>query len=140
MGIAGFVFPDIRESQATMWLLLSCLGCRPDDGGSHTDAERDDTAPAAGTAIVDDTGGRRTITLYSTRHAEKEEEGEDPGLTEEGLARAQALAELMHDVPLPAFFTALDIEDAPAVDGYGQLCLITIDEEGAEVDESHYGQ
>ena len=40
------------------------------------------------------------IVIYTVRHAEKESEGSDPGLTEEGLARAEALADLMAEVPL----------------------------------------
>lgn len=43
-------------------------------------------------------------TLYATRHAEKEDEGEDPALTVEGQARAEALATRMAEVPLVAVY------------------------------------
>lgn len=46
----------------------------------------------------------QTLTVYAVRHAEKESEGEDPGLTEAGTARAQALAERLHGVPIDAVY------------------------------------
>lgn len=67
--------------------------------------------PADDSAETGDTGDTGevilpsdTITLYALRHAEKEEDGDDPGLTEEGQARAEALAVLMTDVPLTAVY------------------------------------
>ncbi|MFZ5481578.1 MAG: histidine phosphatase family protein [Myxococcota bacterium] len=57
-----------------------------------------------------DTGGAlpcvpsSPIVVFATRHAEKEDTGDDPGLTEEGLARAEALAERMRDEPLAAIY------------------------------------
>lgn len=43
------------------------------------------------------------VTVYAVRHAEKDS-GDDPGLTEEGLARAAALAERLAGVPLAGAF------------------------------------
>lgn len=47
------------------------------------------------------------IVVWATRHCEKassEDSTDDPGLTEEGAARAEALAELLHDEPLVATY------------------------------------
>jgi phosphohistidine phosphatase SixA len=56
--------------------------------------------PAA--ADVDTAAGPPTV-VYAVRHAEKGS-GDDPGLTAEGLARADALVGLLHDVPLVAVY------------------------------------
>ena len=45
----------------------------------------------------------RAVTVYAVRHAEKES-GDDPGLTEAGQARAEALAVRMAGVPLAAVY------------------------------------
>lgn len=73
------------------------------------------------------------ITLYAVRHAEKETDSDDPGLTEEGQARAEALAELMHEVPLDAIY-ATDLRRTqetvqPTADDHGLTVVTDIDAE-----------
>jgi len=46
-----------------------------------------------------------TTTIFVVRHAEKASDGDDPPLTEQGLARAEALAVLMVDEPLVAVYS-----------------------------------
>ena len=74
-----------------------CCGELPGDSGPHTrpiPSERDSAATTLSAPTV----------IYTVRHAEKASEGDDPGLTEEGTARAEALALLMADVPLRAIY------------------------------------
>lgn len=62
-------------------------------------------APAtAATAVVEDTVVTAPMTIFLVRHAEKET-GEDPGLTEEGLDRAERLANLLSAVEFDAIFS-----------------------------------
>ncbi len=60
-----------------------------------------DTADTVDTSQLDD--ANRWV-LYAVRHAEKEEEGDDPALTAEGAARAEALAVRLADVPLVTIY------------------------------------
>jgi phosphohistidine phosphatase SixA len=46
-----------------------------------------------------------TTTIVVVRHAEKAAEGDDPGLTEVGRARAEALAKTLRALPVRAVFT-----------------------------------
>lgn len=67
------------------------------------------------TAFTGDTGAAPTdtaapplpsgpIVVYAMRHAEKQDTGSDPGLTPVGLARADALATLLHEEPVAAAY------------------------------------
>jgi phosphohistidine phosphatase SixA len=75
------------------------------------------------------------LVLYAVRHAEKESEGEDPGLTEEGLARAEALAERMRDVPLTAIYATdlvrTQLTVAPTAEAHGLPVETSFDPEDA---------
>lgn len=76
-------------SQAVPLALALLIGC----GGSSTPAPSSDagsTADAGGVTCVG-----RSIVL--TRHAEKETEGSDPGLSAAGRARAERLAKIFAD-------------------------------------------
>ena len=86
-------------------LLLACKA--PDEiwastyaGSIHVEDTSLDSQETGETA---DTGPFPTTVIYLVRHAEKDS-GSNPGLTEEGALRAQALAELMVDVPLSAVY------------------------------------
>ncbi len=73
----------------------------------------------SGSALVDsgDSGAADTgaglpadaLVIWALRHAEKEDEGDDPGLTPEGQARAAALVPLMAAEPLAAIY-ATDLQ------------------------------
>jgi len=109
-----------------------------------------DTVPPSGDSGVSpsDTGGwsgvtsthedaaalaLRGITIYAVRHAEKEDEGDDPGLTADGLARAEALASLLAPVPLDGVFatdllrTQLTVQ--PTADDHGLPVITDVDAE-----------
>jgi len=96
-----------------MLLLLACLA--PDTLWESTysgsidlpDSGRDTVVPDS---VVDsndsdtvDSQGPEIIVVYAVRHAEKAS-GSNPGLTEEGQARALALAEKMADIELEAVY------------------------------------
>lgn len=86
-------------------LLLACTPTTLDEADSSApDTSTDSAAPAdsgetAEPPILPDAPFR----VYAVRHAEKGS-GTDPDLTEEGHARAQALATLLHDVELHAAY------------------------------------
>lgn len=84
------------------------VGCARDTAAPTTGATFGDTAPgpeSADTATLP--AGRGDLVVYAVRHAEKaSDEGDDPGLTEEGRARAEALRELVTDVPLVAAYAS----------------------------------
>lgn len=72
------------------------------------------------------------LVLYAVRHAEKEG-GDDPSLTEEGAARAQALVPVLDGVPLTAVY-ATDLVRSqetcqPTADAHGLDIRIDIDAE-----------
>ncbi len=75
----------------------------------------------------------RGITVYAVRHAEKEDEGDDPGLTAAGVARAEALATLLAPVPLDGVFatdllrTQLTVQ--PTADDHGLPVITDVDAE-----------
>jgi len=112
---------------------------RPDsaDGDSDDTGDSGDTA-AAFPAVeqVADPHVAHSLTelvVYAVRHAEKDSEGSDPGLTDEGLARAEALAVLLHDVPLDAVYatelqrTQLTVK--PTADDHGLPVVTDLDAE-----------
>ncbi len=111
-------------------------GVDPPDSGVDT-AREDDTAAAFPTVeAASEARVARTLTelvVYAVRHAEKDSEGSDPGLTEEGLARADALAVLLHDVPLDAVYatelqrTQLTVK--PTADDHGLPIVTDLDAE-----------
>lgn len=107
-----------------------------------------DTADTAGVDTADTTETADTfldtvplpertgpIIIYAVRHAEKESDSEDgdPGLTEEGQARAEALAVLMAPEPLAAIY-ATDLKRTqetvqPTADDHGLPVETTLDPE-----------
>lgn len=97
------------------------------DSAAHTGAPPD-TDTAEDTAV-----DPSMWVLYAIRHAEKESEGDDPPLTEEGMARAEALAARMTDVPLSAVY-ATDLlrtqqTVAPTAEAHGLPVRIDVDSE-----------
>jgi len=64
-------------------------------------------------------------TIYVVRHAEKANDGDDPPLTHQGLARAEALAVLMAEEPLVAVYSTpfqrTQQTVAPAAAGHGLI-------------------
>lgn len=87
------------------------------------------------------------IRVYAVRHAEKESEGDDPGLTEEGLARAQDLVGRLEEAPLVAVYaseklrTQLTVQ--PTADDHGltvQTELDPEDELAEHVLDTHCGE
>lgn len=68
------------------------------DSGTAVDSADSDIGPTTPTA------SGPPLVVYATRHAEKWDTGADPGLTPEGQARAEALAVVLHDVPLAAVY------------------------------------
>lgn len=85
--------PALGDSAAPADPTLACCGELPQDTGWPLNPHAIEPSTAIATLL-------EPITIYTVRHAEKESEGSDPGLTPEGLARAEALADLMNDVPL----------------------------------------
>jgi len=73
------------------------------------------------------------VLLYAVRHCEKDE-GDDPGLTKEGQERAEALAEVMAEVPLAAIYATeyrrTQETVAPTAEAQGLDVSIDIDPEG----------
>lgn len=83
--------------------------CAHDTGAVPSDTPAVAASPAAAPAALDTAVPASTgagLVLYAVRHAERDSEGDDPGLTEEGLARADALAALLADVPLDAVYAS----------------------------------
>jgi phosphohistidine phosphatase SixA len=93
------------------------------------------SAPTVPGSIPGDTGEpnpSEPVTIYAVRHAEKGS-GTDPGLTEEGQARAEALAVLLHEVPLVAVYATEKLRTqetvAPTADDHGLEIIVDIDPE-----------
>ncbi len=114
-------------------------GAAPDTGLVHP-ALREGVAAAAWAPDAE-------IVVYAVRHAEKESEGDDPGLTEEGTARAEALAVVMADVPLAAIYATelRRTQDtvAPTAAAHGLVVETGIDPEdelAAHIRCTHAGQ
>jgi len=82
-------------------------------------------------AEVDTAAGPPTV-VYAVRHAEKGT-GDDPGLTAEGLARADALVGLLHEVPLAAVYATDLVRTqqtvAPTAADHGLTVVIDYDPE-----------
>lgn len=102
-----------------------------DDSG-HTDTA-DSAAPADTADSSEPVTPSGALVIYALRHAEKEDEGDDPGLTEEGAARALALVDVMHDVPLAAIY-ATDLARTqetvqPTAEDHGLETITDIDAE-----------
>jgi 2,3-bisphosphoglycerate-dependent phosphoglycerate mutase len=131
-----------------------------------------DTADTQGSADTGDTGGSTgtdtgdtattdtfdqdldielsaPITVYAVRHCEKEdtEDDDDPGLTEEGQARAEALAVLMAGEPLKGIYatdkrrTQQTVQ--PTADDHGLEVVTDIEPEAAlpaHILATHAGQ
>jgi phosphohistidine phosphatase SixA len=103
-----------------------------------------DTSPAdTDTEIPAEDGLNRTegpvttptldMVIYAVRHAEKDTDSSDPGLTEEGQARAEALAALMTGVPIAAIY-ATDLRRTqdtvrPTAEDHGLPIVTDIDPE-----------
>lgn len=114
-------------------LYLPLCGCTADsvplllDTGTYA---ADTSSPGATVDMSLLTG---PLVIYAVRHAEKETEGEDPGLTVEGQARALALVTSMRDVPLAAAY-ATDLRRtqdtvSPTADDHGLPVTISLDPE-----------
>ena len=89
----------------------------PPEGDTDTDADTDSDA--------DGDTDPTPLVAWVVRHAEKDE-GHDPHLTEEGMARAEALVSVMADVPLVAIYAT----------GYNrtqETCQPTADDHGIEL-------
>ncbi len=85
--------------------------------------------------------------VYAVRHAEKESEGDDPGLTEEGTARAEALADVLRPAPLVAVYattlarTQLTVAPTAAEHGLPVITDIDAEEElAAHILATHPGE
>lgn len=77
----------------------------PEDTGSDTDPpDTGDSGSPGDTADTGEPSEPDLTTVYALRHAEKESGGDDPGLTEAGRARAEALATAMGEVTLHAIY------------------------------------
>ena len=84
--------------------------------------------------------------VYAVRHAEKESEGDDPGLTEDGSARAEALADTLVAAPLVAVYATelarTQLTVAPTAAEHGLPVVTEIDAEaelGAHILAVHRG-
>ena len=116
-----------------MLLLLACTptpleeadSAAPDTGVADTPVDTGDTGE---TRILPDEPFR----VYAVRHAEKDT-GSDPELTEEGHARAQALATLLHGVELDAAYATEWLRTQqtvrPTADDHGLAVQIDYDPE-----------
>ncbi len=90
--------------------LVSLLGCRIptwETGDTAVSATTTDSDLGADSGDTAEARAKPTapIVVYTTRHCEKDD-GDDPGLTEEGQARAEALAVLLTDAPLVATYAS----------------------------------
>lgn len=139
---------------AFAWLLVSASGCGAPAADEVLAPDAEWASADAGPPLDDsgvppsDTGGwsgvtsthedaaalaLRGVTVYAVRHAEKEDEGDDPGLTAAGLARAEALATLLAPVPLDGVFatdllrTQLTVQ--PTADDHGLPVITDVDAE-----------
>lgn len=84
--------------------------------------------------------------VYAVRHAEKESEGDDPGLTEDGTVRAEALADALVAAPLVAVYATelarTQLTVAPTAAEHGLPVVTDIDAEaelGAHILAVHRG-
>ena len=116
-------------------VLLVALGCTAGSGteplpagdGGSGDSGSGDSGSGDSGALPPDT------VIYTIRHAEKEDEGTDPDLTEAGQVRAVALAELLHEVPLASVYateyqrTQQTVQ--PTADDHGLVTVTDIDPE-----------
>ena len=113
------------------------------DADSDTDADSDADADADTDSDTD----ADPVVIWAVRHAEKESEGDDPGLTEEGAERAQALVEVMKEVPLVAVYATEKARTqetcAPTAEAHGLEVITSIDPEdelAAWVTTEHLGE
>lgn len=86
-------------------VLSVCLLCLPNfscnSAATETSSKSDSAkkAPEKSTTTVE-------TTFILVRHAEKEKVEDDPGLTTEGLERAENLAFMLKDIPLDAIYSS----------------------------------
>ncbi len=108
-----------------------------DESGSGQDSEKGDSEPGETAGETGDSGEAPilpdgVVVVYAVRHAEKDS-GDDPSLTEEGQARAEALAVLMADVPLSATYATgyrrTQETVQPSADEHGLPVIIDYDPE-----------
>ena len=114
------------------------------DTDANTDADTDadtDTDTADAPYIPHD-----PIRIYAVRHCEKDG-GDDPGLTEEGAERAEALAVLMQEVTLDGIYATsyrrTQETVQPTADDQGLTVITDIDPEddlAAHIRTTHPGQ
>jgi 2,3-bisphosphoglycerate-dependent phosphoglycerate mutase len=100
------------------------------DSDSDTDADSDSDTDADTDADTNPYIPHDPIRIYAVRHCEKDS-GDDPGLTKEGQARAEALAVLMHDISLDAIYATeyrrTQETVQPTADDHGMKVVTDID-------------
>ena len=93
-----------------------------------------DSDPDSGDAVPPDTDPPDcVIRVFAVRHAEKESDSSDPGLTEEGAERAQALVPILADEPLVAVYATEKLRTQetvqPTADDHGLPVQTELDPE-----------
>lgn len=104
----------------------------PEDSNGDS-ASVTDTATDTATVTSPTLTNADPIVVYAVRHAEKWDTGADPGLTPEGLERAEALGVMLVGVPLAAVY-ATDLQRTqltvkPAADSHGLAIQTELDAE-----------
>ncbi|HJN73478.1 MAG TPA: histidine phosphatase family protein [Myxococcota bacterium] len=96
------------------------------DADTDTDADTDSDSDTDTDTDTDTGPDLDPVVVWAVRHAEKEPEGDDPGLTDEGAERALALVEVMAEIPITAVYAT---EKARTQ----ETCQPTADDHGLEV-------